>query len=182
MDCVLLTCFFLLNQDLTASGLLRANTAVDTHATYFDRARELNHNVNRWSNKRPSQETLVPRSYIVWDQITYFVTFGRHLVAHDSSAEIFTTKVHSHIPQHVYINCHWRLLQNFVLSSANTELWFLENYTVYTFPPTLTMSKIFTPTNQIRLTNVAVVRIKKGGKRFEIACYKNKVVSWRNKV
>ena len=41
---------------------------------------------------------------------------------------------------------------------------------------------IFTPTNQIRLTNVAVVRVKKGGKRFEIACYKNKVISWRNKV
>lgn len=44
------------------------------------------------------------------------------------------------------------------------------------------MSKIFTPTNQIRLTNVAVVRMKKGGKRFEIACYRNKVVSWRNKM
>ncbi|KAK9889646.1 hypothetical protein WA026_007022 [Henosepilachna vigintioctopunctata] len=44
------------------------------------------------------------------------------------------------------------------------------------------MSKIFTPTNQIRLTNVAVVRMKKGGKRFEIACYRNKVVSWRNQV
>ncbi|CAD7082466.1 unnamed protein product [Hermetia illucens] len=42
------------------------------------------------------------------------------------------------------------------------------------------MSKIFTPTNQIRLTNVAVVRLKKAGKRFEIACYKNKVISWRN--
>ncbi|XP_055373319.1 ribosome maturation protein SBDS [Condylostylus longicornis] len=41
-------------------------------------------------------------------------------------------------------------------------------------------SKIFTPTNQIKLTNVAIVRLKKGGKRFEIACYKNKVVSWRN--
>ncbi|KAH6931933.1 hypothetical protein HPB50_001671 [Hyalomma asiaticum] len=41
---------------------------------------------------------------------------------------------------------------------------------------------IFTPTNQIRLTNVAVVRMKKGGKRFEIACYKNKVVAWRNSV
>lgn len=40
---------------------------------------------------------------------------------------------------------------------------------------------IFTPTNQIRLTNVAVVRMKRSGKRFEIACYKNKVVSWRNK-
>lgn len=44
------------------------------------------------------------------------------------------------------------------------------------------MSKIFTPTNQIRLTNVAVVRMKKAGKRFEIACYRNKVVSWRNLV
>ncbi|XP_076646298.1 SBDS ribosome maturation factor [Halictus rubicundus] len=44
------------------------------------------------------------------------------------------------------------------------------------------MSMIFTPTNQIRLTNVAVVRIKKAGKRFEIACYRNKVVSWRNKL
>ncbi|XP_073521233.1 ribosome maturation protein SBDS [Phyllobates terribilis] len=44
---------------------------------------------------------------------------------------------------------------------------------------TATMS-IFTPTNQIRLTNVAVVRMKKGGKRYEIACYKNKVMSWRS--
>ncbi|KAI4486569.1 hypothetical protein M0804_005939 [Polistes exclamans] len=44
------------------------------------------------------------------------------------------------------------------------------------------MSKIFTPTNQIRLTNVAIVRMKKTGKRFEIACYKNKVISWRNKL
>jgi len=32
------------------------------------------------------------------------------------------------------------------------------------------------------MTNVAIVRMKKGGKRFEIACYKNKVVSWRSKV
>ena len=41
---------------------------------------------------------------------------------------------------------------------------------------------IFTPTNQIRLTNVAMVWFKKGGKRFEIVCYKNKVLSWRTKV
>ena len=34
---------------------------------------------------------------------------------------------------------------------------------------------------QIKLTNVAVVRLKRKGKRFEIACYKNKVVNWRNK-
>lgn len=44
------------------------------------------------------------------------------------------------------------------------------------------MAKIFTPSNRIQLTNVAVVRLKKGGTRFEIACYKNKVISWRNKV
>ncbi|OMJ28446.1 Ribosome maturation protein sdo1 [Smittium culicis] len=31
-----------------------------------------------------------------------------------------------------------------------------------------------------RLTNVSIVRLKKGGKRFEIACYKNKVSEWRN--
>jgi ribosome maturation protein SDO1 len=42
--------------------------------------------------------------------------------------------------------------------------------------------KITTPVNQVRFTNVAVVRLKKGGKRFEIACYKNKVVEWRDKI
>ena len=41
---------------------------------------------------------------------------------------------------------------------------------------------LFTPTNQKRLTNVAVVRLKKAGKRFEIACYPNKVSAWRDKV
>ncbi|KAF5292268.1 hypothetical protein FQR65_LT11231 [Abscondita terminalis] len=44
------------------------------------------------------------------------------------------------------------------------------------------MPKIFTPSNQLRLTNVAVVRLKKVGKRFEIACYRNKVVAWRKNV
>ncbi|PWN50025.1 putative Shwachman-Bodian-diamond syndrome protein [Violaceomyces palustris] len=38
------------------------------------------------------------------------------------------------------------------------------------------------PSNQIKLTNVSVVRLKKGGKRFEIACYKNKVREWRTGV
>jgi len=41
---------------------------------------------------------------------------------------------------------------------------------------------IFTPVNQKLLTNVSVVRLKKGGKRYELACYPNKVLSWRNKV
>jgi len=45
------------------------------------------------------------------------------------------------------------------------------------------MSKsLFTPVNQIRLTNVAIVRLKKGGKRFEIACYPNKVQQYRDKI
>ena len=38
------------------------------------------------------------------------------------------------------------------------------------------------PSNQIRLTNVSLVRLKKGKKRFEIACYKNKVLEWRSGV
>lgn len=42
-------------------------------------------------------------------------------------------------------------------------------------------SFVFTPVNNKGLTNVAVVRLKRGGKRFEIACYKNKVINWRNK-
>ncbi|KAF9263124.1 Shwachman-Bodian-diamond syndrome protein [Marasmius fiardii PR-910] len=42
------------------------------------------------------------------------------------------------------------------------------------------MSKIQQPSNQIKLTNVSVVRLKKAGKRFEVACYKNKVQEWRN--
>lgn len=40
----------------------------------------------------------------------------------------------------------------------------------------------FTPVNQVRLTNVAIVRYKNKGKRFEIACYPNKVTDWRNKI
>ncbi|XP_047341664.1 ribosome maturation protein SBDS [Impatiens glandulifera] len=45
------------------------------------------------------------------------------------------------------------------------------------------MSKtLVQPVGQKRLTNVAVVRLKKRGIRFEIACYKNKVLSWRSGV
>ncbi|WIA33728.1 hypothetical protein OEZ86_006845 [Tetradesmus obliquus] len=35
------------------------------------------------------------------------------------------------------------------------------------------------PVGQKRLTNIAVVRLKKAGKRFEVACYRNKVSDWR---
>lgn len=41
---------------------------------------------------------------------------------------------------------------------------------------------IFQPSNQIKLTNVAVVRFKSHGKRFEVACYKNKILNWRSGV
>ncbi len=27
---------------------------------------------------------------------------------------------------------------------------------------------------------MAVVRLSRGGKRFEVACYKNKILNWRN--
>lgn len=37
-----------------------------------------------------------------------------------------------------------------------------------------------TPSNQVRLTNVALVRYKAKGKKFELACYPNKVKDWRN--
>ncbi|KAI9281822.1 SBDS protein C-terminal domain-containing protein [Sporodiniella umbellata] len=38
------------------------------------------------------------------------------------------------------------------------------------------------PNSQIKLTNVSIVRLRKGGKRFELACYKNKVIEWRTNV
>ncbi|KAJ8091329.1 hypothetical protein AAF712_013574 [Marasmius tenuissimus] len=44
------------------------------------------------------------------------------------------------------------------------------------------MPQIQQPSNQIKLTNVSIVRLKKAGKRFEVACYKNKVQEWRNGV
>ncbi|KAJ3252159.1 hypothetical protein HK103_001812 [Boothiomyces macroporosus] len=42
--------------------------------------------------------------------------------------------------------------------------------------------RISQPLASIKLTNVSVVKLKKGGKRFEIACYKNKVLEYRNKL
>jgi ribosome maturation protein SDO1 len=39
--------------------------------------------------------------------------------------------------------------------------------------------KINQPATNIKLENVAIVRLKKGGKRFEIACYKNKIQEYR---
>lgn len=41
-------------------------------------------------------------------------------------------------------------------------------------------SAIFTPINQVKLTNVSVVRLRKQGVRFELACYRNKLADYRN--
>lgn len=38
------------------------------------------------------------------------------------------------------------------------------------------------PSNQIKLTNLALVRMKKGKKKFEVPCYKNKILDFRNKI
>ena len=42
------------------------------------------------------------------------------------------------------------------------------------------MGKIFQPQASVKLTNVSIVKLKLKGKRFEVACYKNKVVEYRN--
>lgn len=44
------------------------------------------------------------------------------------------------------------------------------------------MGKIFQPQTQVKLTNVSIVKLKTRGKRFELACYKNKVQEFRNGV
>ncbi|KAL2814554.1 SBDS protein C-terminal domain-containing protein [Aspergillus cavernicola] len=36
------------------------------------------------------------------------------------------------------------------------------------------------PSNQIKFTNVSIVRLKKGKRRFELACYKNKLLEYRS--
>ncbi|GAW83107.1 ribosome maturation protein SBDS [Plasmodium gonderi] len=42
------------------------------------------------------------------------------------------------------------------------------------------MGALFQPINQVKFTNVAIVKYKHKGKKFEIACYKNKIIDWRN--
>jgi len=45
------------------------------------------------------------------------------------------------------------------------------------------MSKfIKAPNTQKRLTNIVVVRLQKNGKRYEVACYPNKIEEWRRKI
>jgi hypothetical protein len=43
-------------------------------------------------------------------------------------------------------------------------------------------SGMFTPTNQVRLTNVNIVKLQTHGFRFEIACYPSKVINFREGV
>lgn len=38
------------------------------------------------------------------------------------------------------------------------------------------------PVGIVQQTNVALIKYKIKGKRFEIACYKNKAINWRNGV
>ncbi|KAJ2233080.1 hypothetical protein IWW45_004464 [Coemansia sp. RSA 485] len=54
--------------------------------------------------------------------------------------------------------------------------------TKHAVPRIMAGGKIFQPVAKIRLTNVSIVRLRKGGKRFELACYKNKVTEWRTGV
>jgi ribosome maturation protein SDO1 len=44
------------------------------------------------------------------------------------------------------------------------------------------MGRINTPVNQKKLTNIVIMRLKKAGIRFEIACYPNKVQEWQKKI
>ncbi len=44
------------------------------------------------------------------------------------------------------------------------------------------MRGIKQPVGFVKLTNVAIVRLRRGGIRFELACYKNKVQDWKNQV
>ncbi|KAK2814706.1 hypothetical protein FQN49_008097 [Arthroderma sp. PD_2] len=42
------------------------------------------------------------------------------------------------------------------------------------------MPMINQPSNQIKFTNVSIVKLKKGKKRYELACYKNKLLEYRS--
>lgn len=127
-------------------------------------------------------------------ELRLFLDLKFHLPRKKSAQGSFTCIVKEQMPYNLQSYCV-RIFSNFFWNHASQSknlcyvvCTFISSHSLlFLFYATTLiahtkMSKIFTPTNQIRLTNVAVVRMKKGGKRFEIACYKNKVVSWRNKV
>ena len=83
--------------------------------------------------------------------------------------------------------------RNHDFSKLNTDPVNHLNPLLLTLPPTqipqngtesvqlvLMSRQINQPSNQIKLTNVSLVRLKRGKKRFEIACYKNKGLEWRS--
>ena len=73
------------------------------------------------------------------------------------------------------------MLQIRVCQFANRLLTIFCLFTLDTSQSLKAMSSsIFTPSNRVKLTNVSVVRLKRGGKRFELACYKNKVADYRS--
>ena len=45
-----------------------------------------------------------------------------------------------------------------------------------------TYGSVKQPVGQVRMTNVATIRLKVKGTRFEIAAYRNKVLSWRDRI
>ncbi|KJH52857.1 rRNA metabolism protein, SBDS family [Dictyocaulus viviparus] len=85
---------------------------------------------------------------------------------------------HENICLYHKLGLHWRLVKRPMDGSRLTEYILVEK-----FQATFRLNvKKYQDTNKPEVaTNVAVVRLKKMGKRFEIACYKNKVVNWRNK-
>jgi ribosome maturation protein SDO1 len=58
---------------------------------------------------------------------------------------------------------------------------FLKNFNTQLAYLTAAMAADFRAA-QVRLTNVAIVRLKKNGVRFEVAAYKNKVMNYRNHI
>lgn len=66
----------------------------------------------------------------------------------------------------------------FPLSFSLTTFRFL----LFVLTPPFADMSFKQPVTQVRLTNIAVVRYKYKGKRFEIACFPNKVLDWRKKM
>ena len=57
---------------------------------------------------------------------------------------------------------------------STPKYWYDRNIGVF-------IAMIKQPVNQKLITNMAIVRLKRQGKKFEVACYRNKVTDWRNK-
>ncbi|KAI0145991.1 UPF0023 family protein [Hypoxylon sp. NC0597] len=71
------------------------------------------------------------------------------------------------------------LIPRYATTDANISQYVIRPLTPSCVSPRVPTADLDS-SNQIRLTNVSLVRLKKGKKRFEIACYKNKVLEWRS--